>query len=306
MIATASETKGERSAQFVAGATAGTISRFCVAPLDVVKIRLQVQLERGTASKYTGVAQALRTIVTEEGFVGLWRGNLMAEFLWAGYSALQFGTFATLRELAKGEDGNVVNCPIHILLHHPLVSGGIAGAVATLGTYPLDLARTRFAAQGIPKIYPSIVSLVSSMYSQGGVRSFYQGLSPTLVGVIPFIALQFWVYESLKQLPENNNSLTHAVAGAFAGFLPKLVVHPVDVVKKRMQMQGVHRHTRYGSSDYTYRGVTDCVSKIAKHEGLRGFYKGLVPNVLKAAPASAITFVVYEKIASILLSPKSN
>ena len=78
--------------QAAAGATAGCIARLVVAPLDVVKIRLQVQIEplHGGGGKYKGMLHAFRTILAEEGLRGYWRGTLPALLLWVPYTAVQF------------------------------------------------------------------------------------------------------------------------------------------------------------------------------------------------------------------------
>jgi solute carrier family 25 (mitochondrial thiamine pyrophosphate transporter), member 19 len=92
--------------QAAAGAVAGGLARCVVAPLDVVKIRLQVQLEPARsgaqaagAGKYTGLLQAAGTIVREEGVRGLWRGTVPALLLWVPYTGVQFATLGQLNQV---------------------------------------------------------------------------------------------------------------------------------------------------------------------------------------------------------------
>jgi solute carrier family 25 thiamine pyrophosphate transporter 19 len=126
----------------VAGGLAGLTSRFVIAPLDVIKIRLQLQSRSGTT--YRSAIHAGRTIVAQEGLTALWKGNIPAELLYVSYSMVQFVAY---REA-------------HVLLeraHYPksyrsFVAGASAGMCATIVTYPLDLLRTRFAAQGTSKV----------------------------------------------------------------------------------------------------------------------------------------------------------
>lgn len=126
----------------VAGGLAGLTSRFVIAPLDVIKIRLQLQSRPGTT--YRGAIHAGKTIVAREGLTALWKGNIPAELLYVSYSMVQFVAY---RET-------------HILLekagypksYRSFIAGASAGICATVVTYPLDLLRTRFAAQGTSKV----------------------------------------------------------------------------------------------------------------------------------------------------------
>jgi len=58
-------------------------------------------------------------------------------------------------------------------------------------------------------------------------------------------------------------------------------------VTYRMQAQSAN-------SEDPYRGMTDCFRRTLRREGFSGFYKGLVPNLLKVVPAASITYLIYE------------
>ena len=73
------------------GGIAGMVSRFCIAPLDVIKIRLQLQ-KNGTRY-YRGIFHTMRQIVRDEGVTALWKGNIPAELLYVFYGATQFVTY---------------------------------------------------------------------------------------------------------------------------------------------------------------------------------------------------------------------
>ncbi|MCO5575850.1 hypothetical protein L7F22_029655 [Adiantum nelumboides] len=105
----------------IAGAVAGGVSRTITAPLDVIKIRFQVQLEPTSTrswnrfsqpSKYTGILQATRDIINEEGIKGLWRGNVPALFMVMPYTAIQFVVLHKLKSFAAGSNrGGLVPTP---------------------------------------------------------------------------------------------------------------------------------------------------------------------------------------------------
>ena len=131
----------------VAGGIAGLISRFVIAPLDVIKIRLQLQTTRGKT--YRGAIHAARTIVAHEGVTALWKGNIPAELLYVSYSMVQFVAYREAHVLL--EKAEVSNS------YRSFLAGAGAGTCATLVTYPLDLLRTRFAAQGTSKVPCSLI-----------------------------------------------------------------------------------------------------------------------------------------------------
>ena len=67
-----------------------------------------------------------------------------------------------------------------------------------------------------------------------------------------------------------------------------LVTYPLDVVRRRTQMKGLL------PQQFQYNSTYHAFSTILRHEGVRGMYKGMAPNLLKVAPSVAVTFVTYE------------
>lgn len=128
----------------IAGGIAGLISRFIIAPLDVIKIRLQLQTTR--SPRIGSAVHAARNIVAREGLSALWKGNIPAELLYVSYSMVQFVAYREAHVLLER-----TNVPP---AYRSGLAGASAGMCATLTTYPLDLLRTRFAAQGTTKVSP--------------------------------------------------------------------------------------------------------------------------------------------------------
>ncbi|KAJ4722202.1 Mitochondrial carrier protein [Melia azedarach] len=306
-----------------AGAVAGGISRTVTSPLDVIKIRFQVQLEPTSSwaflngkvvrpAKYTGMLQATKDIFREEGLPGFWRGNVPALLMVMPYTAIQFTVLHKLKTFAAGS--SKAENHIHLSPYLSYVSGALAGCAATIGSYPFDLLRTILASQGEPKVYPTMRSAFVDIVRARGFRGLYAGLSPTLVEIIPYAGLQFGTYDTFKRWTmawnrlrssntsstgANNNSLSSFqlfICGLAAGTCAKLVCHPLDVVKKRFQIEGLQRHPKYGArvDPRAYRNMLDAIRRILQAEGWAGLYKGIVPSTVKAAPAGAVTFVAYE------------
>lgn len=277
--------------------------RFCIAPLDVVKIRLQLQTHSlsdplthstiGGSPIYKGILPTFRTIIQQEGFYALWKGNVPAELLYLCYGA---GQFVTYRELSELLDNNT-NLP-HAA--KSFVAGATAGGVATTITYPLDLLRTRFAAQGKEdRIYASFRTAFSQILRTEGFNGLFQGSSVAVGGILPYMGLFFATYETLRP-PLSTLSMpfgsSDAVAGILAGLVAKTGVFPLDLIRKRLQVQGPTRQRYVHRNIPIYKGVMRSLKDVVRMEGKKGLYKGLGVSLLKAAPASAMTMWTYERV----------
>ena len=178
------------------------------------------------------------------------------------------------------------------------LSGGVAGGTATAVTYPLDLLRTRFAAQGTSQVYTSIVGSIGSIYSEEGVGGFFRGLPVTVGQIVPYMGLFFTTYEAFRpmtaqlSLPFGSND---ALAGIMASTVSKTGVFPLDLVRRRIQVQGPRR-SGFGEGKVPEygRGAWQVAKTVVAQEGWRGLYKGLGISLIKAAPASAVTMWTYE------------
>ncbi|KAI8877449.1 mitochondrial carrier [Backusella circina FSU 941] len=292
------------------GAMAGIISRFVIAPLDVVKIRMQLQTHRTTFGsrivtgdvKYLKISQAMKTILKEEGIKGLYKGNLPAEYLYLTYNTVEFWTYKELESFLESIDKNK-------RLPHTFKTFGcgmVAGCAATTATYPFDLLRTRFALQSTEQHYTSIAQAVRSIYvEEGGVRGFYRGLWPAIIQIMPYMGLLFASYDAFaagfKKLRDENilsakyKPSHDMISGALSGFFSKTLIYPFDLVRKRLQVQG-----------QTYEPWLKCLKSIVVKEGFKSLYKGLAPSLLKVAPANAVTFMVFEETKDLILLFKDN
>ena len=135
-----------------AGGAASALSKTAVAPLERVKLLLQVQDCPAAAApaaaparpRYAGLADALRRIPAEQGVLSLWRGNVASVARYFPASAASFACVDTFRRaFLAGVDRRE-----HFWRHFAgnLAAGGAAGGAALAVVYPLDFARTRLAA----------------------------------------------------------------------------------------------------------------------------------------------------------------
>ncbi|XP_022608295.1 mitochondrial thiamine pyrophosphate carrier isoform X1 [Seriola dumerili] len=284
----------------LAGSAAGMVTRALISPFDVLKIRFQLQIERVSSQrpegKYSGLFQAARCIHSEEGLSAFWKGHIPAQLLSIGFGAVQFASFECLTEVVhKSTPYDSQTAGVHF------ICGGLAACSATVVCQPLDTLRTRFAAQGEPKVYRNLRHAVSAMCRSEGVLTFYRGLCPTLMAVFPYAGLQFFFYNVFKKLlapPPNAGKsgvgLRSLVCGSGAGMISKTITYPFDLFKKRLQVGGFETARVHFGQVRSYRGLVDCMVQIAKEEGVRGFFKGLSPSLVKAALSTGFTFFWYE------------
>lgn len=194
--------------------------------------------------------------------------------MYVSYGAVQFTTYRSVTvalQTALGEH----RMPAAM---ESFIAGASAGAVATTATYPLDLLRTRFAAQGTEKIYSSLLSSVRDIARSEGPRGFFQGLSAGVGQIIPYMGIFFATYETLR-LPLGNLEMPFgsgdAMAGVMASVVGKTSVFPLDLIRKRLQVQGPTRSKYVHKNIPEYRGVFKTMRSILKKEGARGLYRGL-------------------------------
>uniref|UniRef100_A0A0D9YNW4 EF-hand domain-containing protein n=2 Tax=Oryza TaxID=4527 RepID=A0A0D9YNW4_9ORYZ len=274
------------SKYLIAGGVSGATSRTATAPLDRLKVIMQVQTNRTT------VLQAVKDIWREGSLRGFFRGNGLNVVKVAPESAIRFYAYEMLKEYimkSKGENKSDIGTSGR------LMAGGLAGAVAQTAIYPIDLVKTRLQtfACGSGKI-PSLGALSRDIWMQEGPRAFYRGLVPSLLGMVPYAGIDLTVYETLKEMSKtyvlkdsDPGPLVQLGCGTVSGALGATCVYPLQVIRTRLQAQRAN-------SEAAYRGMSDVFWKTLQHEGISGFYKGLVPNLLKVVPAASITYLVYE------------
>ncbi len=195
------------------------------------------------------------------------------------------------------------------------IAGATAGTVATSATYPLDLLRTRFAAQGSERVYTSLLASVRDIHRHEGVTGFFRGLGAGIGQIVPYMGLFFAFYEGLKPplaalstrlpavLPWNKGTgASDAAAGVVASVLSKTAVFPLDTIRKRLQVQGPMRARFVHRNIPEYQGgVYNTAKAIVGREGIRGLYRGLGVALFKAAPTGAVTVWTYERAMGVLL-----
>ncbi|KAL6344846.1 hypothetical protein AAG906_002752 [Vitis piasezkii] len=296
--------------ELIAGGAAGAFAKTAVAPLERTKILLQTRTE-GFHS--LGVYQSLKKILKHEGVLGFYKGNGASVLRIVPYAALHFMTYEQYRSWILN------NCPA--LGTGPVVdllAGSVAGGTAVLCTYPLDLARTKLAYQVVDlrgsfrsdmrslqaqPAYNGIKDVFKSVYKEGGVRALYRGVGPTLIGILPYAGLKFYIYEKLKRhVPEEHQKsiAMRLSCGALAGLLGQTFTYPLDVVRRQMQVENLQPSIQ---GNARYRNTLEGLATITRNQGWRQLFAGLSINYIKIVPSVAIGFTAYDMMKSWLRVP---
>lgn len=295
-------------AAFCAGGVAGAVSRTVVSPLERLKILFQIQ-SVGREEYKLSVGKGLMKMWKDEGWRGFMRGNGTNCIRIVPYSAVQFGSYNFYRKFFETSPGADLNS------FRRLVCGGAAGITSVFFTYPLDIVRTRLSIQsasfavlgGTPKT--KLLGMWATMFTmyktEGGFLALYRGIIPTVAGVAPYVGLNFMTYEIVRKYltPEgdrNPNAVRKLAAGAVSGAVAQTCTYPFDVLRRRFQI-----NTMSGMG-YRYKSIFDAVRVIVAQEGIKGMYKGIVPNLLKVAPSMASSWLSFEMTRDFLLTLRAD
>lgn len=288
---------------FFAGGIAGMCAKSFTAPLDRLKILLQVQHKQYRAY---GVFSGFVAIYKKEGIFGYYKGNaaMMARIF--PYAAIQFMSYEQYKRLVRP----YFNQNTHT---SKLLAGSLTGITAVTFTYPLDMVRARMAFQVHERKYASIIHTLTSIPKQeGGFIALYRGFSSTILGMIPYAGVAFYSYEVTKSFLMRTfpawttksavdgsgtvvlNIPANLIAGGMAGAISQTVSYPLDVSRRHMQLAGmISDHSRP-------LGVFATLSRVYRTSGLRGLYRGMTINFYRSVPQVAVSFSVYELLKQIL------
>ncbi|ETM55052.1 hypothetical protein L914_01682, partial [Phytophthora nicotianae] len=332
----------------IAGVVSGCVTRSCTSPLDVLKIVIQVNgpvptqtavaaTTNAAASATTvsmpsslvavrsiaaqpsassAIARTVRELYSLGGVRAFWRGNSAGCCRLGPYAGLKFYLYDSLQARFAAREGRELSNWQRALC------GATAGLIATMGTYPLEVVRTRMISQTTAPAAANseirgVLQGVKLILEREGLRGLYRGGWSGVMGAIPFEGVQFGCYEYLKltairhqwpayRWPEGKtemDGLDYFVCGSVAGAIAQTVAYPFDTVKKRLQSQQVHLNvstvgplSAEGGSPSTlyYRGMVDCFRKVIRDEGPLALYRGTGPNLARIVPYAAVMFSTYE------------
>lgn len=268
------------TAGFIGGATQVLIGQ----PADLVKIRLQ------TSKTPTTSGQVIRQVLQKEGLFAFYKGTLAPLFGVGACVSLQFyGFHETKRQILKrtGE-------PHLLLWPQTYIAGAMAGVVNTPVTAPVE--QLRILSQSSTQS-TSLSETVKKIYQSRGFAGLYRGVTITLLREVQAYGVWFMTYEYLLEQIKKTRGYNHRneittpellFSGALAGNALWLSSYPLDVIKSNIQSDKFGAESKYNGK------ITTATKAIWAANGFRGFWKGIVPCLLRAVPCSAGTFAAVE------------
>ncbi|KAK1796475.1 hypothetical protein P4O66_008911 [Electrophorus voltai] len=274
--------------QLVAGAMAGAVSRTGTAPLDRMKVFMQVHASKSNEISLIG---GFKQMIKEGGIMSLWRGNGVNVLKIAPETAIKFMAYEQYKKLLSKEGGQVKT-------HERFMAGSLAGATAQTAIYPMEVMKTRLTLRKTGQ-YSGMFDCARKILKREGVKAFYKGYIPNILGIIPYAGIDLAVYETLKNTwlsryakdSANPGILVLLGCGTISSTCGQLASYPLALIRTRMQAQA----SLEGSEQVSMSKLT---KKIFEKEGFFGLYRGILPNFMKVIPAVSISYVVYEYMKS--------
>ncbi|KAL1195883.1 Calcium-dependent mitochondrial ATP-magnesium/phosphate carrier protein 2 [Cardamine amara subsp. amara] len=286
-------------ARLVSGGIAGAFAKTCTAPLARLTILFQIQGMQSEAAILSSpnIWREASRIINEEGFRAFWKGNLVTVAHRLPYGAVNFYAYEEYNTILysnpflqryKGNAG--VDMSVNF------ISGGLAGLTAASTTYPLDLVRTRLSAQRNLIYYQGVGHAFRTICREEGFLGLYKGLGATLLGVGPSLAISFSAYETFKTFWRSHRTNDSDVmvtlgCGSLSGLVSSTATFPLDLVRRRMQLEGAGGRARVYNT-----GLFGTFKQIFKSEGMRGLYRGILPEYYKVVPGVGIAFMTFEAL----------
>ncbi|KAI1620817.1 MC family mitochondrial carrier protein [Exophiala viscosa] len=281
-----------RTAKDLSSGAAGGVAQVLLGqPFDIIKVRLQ------TTSKYPNAVSCATSIFRNEGPTAFYKGTLTPLIGIGACVSVQFGAFHYARR-AFEERNLKANRPADLSYGQYYLSGAFAGLTNSVLSGPIEHVRIRLQTQphGADRLYSGPLDCIKKLSAHEGVlRGLYRGQAVTYWREAQAYGVWFLTFEYLmaQDMKRNNvkrseiSSPKIAFYGGLAGEALWIASYPFDVVKSKMQTDGF-------GPDQKYKSMRDCFAKTWMVEGMRGFWKGIVPTLARAMPVSAGTFAVVE------------
>lgn len=271
---------------FMAGGLCAFLTHAACTPIDVVKTRIQT-----TSGKYTGMRDAFRKIVSEEGTGALLKGLGATAGGYFLHGAFKYSFYEVFKTLLSPDAATALKPTLPIAA----LAGCFAECIACMLLCPMEAVRIRSVADaGFP---PGVVTGLRVLFAMEGIHGFYKGLPAMLLKQVPYTVGQFVSFELSLSLvkrivyiaaPGQNGVSTAAfvssLSGLLAGVTAAVISHPGDTILSKVNQE---------QSEGT---ATQQIWRVVKLEGVRGLFLGLVPRLVQVSCMVGGQFLIYDSI----------
>ncbi|KAH6910314.1 succinate/fumarate mitochondrial transporter [Coprinopsis sp. MPI-PUGE-AT-0042] len=291
-----------------AGGIAGACEALACQPLDTIKVRMQLSksgLVPGT--KPRGFFATGAIIVKRETPLALYKGLGAVLSGIVPKMAIRFASFEAYRGfLADKATGKTSTGGIFVAG----LGAGVTEAVAVVT--PMEVVKIRLQAQQhsladpleAPR-YRNAAHAVYTIVREEGFATLYRGVSLTALRQATNQGANFTAYQEIKKIALRMQpdlvelpSYQHMLFGLISGAMGPFSNAPIDTIKTRLQKATA------APGQSAFQRIVAIAADMWKHEGVKSFYKGITPRVLRVAPGQAIVFAVYERVSTVMESMK--
>mmetsp|Transcript_71871 Transcript_71871/g.208278 ORF Transcript_71871/g.208278 Transcript_71871/m.208278 type:complete len:303 (-) Transcript_71871:114-1022(-) len=278
---------------FVTGSIGAAVGGSCAHPLDLLKVRMQLQTE----TPKLNMGQMFLKIGRTEGPSGLFKGVDASAARQLVYSGTRFGMYEVLKKAAGGQDGGLSTVT-------KAVCAAASGAMGAFAGNPGDLAMVRMQADGkLPleqrRNYKNVFDAVARIArSEGALSMWSTGVVPNMNRAAVITVGQLAAYDACKEaLLEHgckDSVPTHFGASFIAAFIASVLSNPVDVAKTRLMNQ------RPELGGVVYTGTMNAMTTMVRTEGPVALYKGFAATFSRQLPYVMITWMTVEQLKKVM------
>ncbi|KAI8986596.1 mitochondrial carrier domain-containing protein [Pilobolus umbonatus] len=281
----------------LSGTVGGIFQVLAGQPFDTVKVRLQTQST--TNPLYSGMMDCVRQTKAKEGLAGFYKGTMTPLVGIGACVSIQFVVLEAMkrhyRQINNSISGDLTNSQLYL-------AGAASGVANSVVSGPVEHIRTRLQVQ-TGDGFKGPIDCIRQIYRSHGIQGIYKGQMVTVAREFQGYGAYFLAYEYLVQQSMRKSGLTKrsdlptwkvCAFGGMAGYAMWFTVYPLDAIKSKLQTDGFTSETR------KYQSTLDCARKIMATEGAAGFFRGIGPCLLRAAPVNAVTFMGFEMAMRVL------
>ncbi|XP_064458667.1 solute carrier family 25 member 35-like [Ornithodoros turicata] len=295
-------------AEILVAAVASCSPSLITHPIEVAKLRIQLQgeLQRKIPKRiYRNVPQAIYTIARHDGLLAIYRGLIPGIGYQLVANGLRLGIFQIIEDFGFTLDGN-----LEPSIKLSAYSGAVSGAIGAFAGSPLFLLKTHMQVQsatekiavGYQHGYTSARAAFLEIYRRQGIKhGLWRATTSNMLRISTASAIQLATFTGMKSLlntacewKERYFFINTVLAAFFSGLLSAPVIAAVDVLRCRMYAQP----SKPSGEGLYYKSLWDCIRKIKKTEGVRGFGKGAGGAFLYTLMTSSITLVSWDELKS--------